>query len=65
MADACVATAPTPVAELIEEELILALPMVPMHELDECPARAYIADSPGSKKKRPFAELVRRKQDNE
>jgi len=60
-----VGTAPTPIAELIEEELLLALPMVPMHELDECPARAYIAGSPDSEKKRPFAELARRKRDNE
>jgi uncharacterized protein len=61
-----VAMTPTPVADLIEDELLLALPMVPMHALDECPARSYIANVPGTpKRKRPFADLARRKPDNE
>lgn len=60
-----VSATPTPVAELVEEELVLALPMVPMHKLDECPARQYIANVPSGEKKRPFAGLGGRKQDNE
>jgi uncharacterized protein len=60
-----VATAPTPVTELIEEELLLALPMVPMHELNECPARRYVVSPSESEKRQPFAGLARRKQDDE
>lgn len=32
---------PIALAELIEDELLLAMPMVPMHPLEECPARRY------------------------
>jgi uncharacterized protein len=60
-----VATVPTQVTELIEEELLLALPMVPMHKLDECPARRYIVSPAKSEKKRPFAGLSSSKQDDE
>jgi uncharacterized protein len=53
-------------AELIEEELLLALPMVPMHELNECPARHYIVNaSGGNKMQHPFAGLADRKRDDE
>jgi uncharacterized protein len=30
-------------AEVVEDELLLAMPMVPMHELSECPAKGFIA----------------------
>jgi uncharacterized protein len=48
------------VAELIEDELLLALPMVPMHRLDECPARKYIGGATGDAAKHPLAELAHR-----
>jgi uncharacterized protein len=60
-----VAMSPTSVAALIEEELLLALPMVPMHELMECPARRYIANPSENEKRKPFAGLARREQDDE
>lgn len=31
-------------AEIIEDELILSLPLVALHEIDECPASALISD---------------------
>jgi len=33
---------PLPLSDLAEEELLLALPMVPMHELSRCAARNYV-----------------------
>lgn len=60
-----VGMAPMAVAELIEEELLLALPMVPMHALDECPARKYIGEATAEVTKHPFAELARRTRDRE
>jgi uncharacterized protein len=30
---------PVPLSELVEDELLLVLPMVPMHAMDRCPAR--------------------------
>jgi uncharacterized protein len=66
--DVLVADKPLSLSGLVEDELLLALPMVPMHELDQCPARAYVAartDS-GSKQieeegKSPFSVLSRLK----
>ena len=50
--------APVAVAELIEDELLLALPMVPMHRLEDCPARRFIVGATrGDTGKNPFAEL--------
>ena len=48
------------VADLVEEELLLALPIVALHEAGECPARAAAdtreaRDEPASQ--RPFARL--------
>ena len=48
------------VAELIEEELLLALPMVPMHALEECPARKYIGGAKVDVTNHSLAALVRR-----
>jgi uncharacterized protein len=45
-------------SELVEDELLLALPMIPMHPLEQCPARDYVA---GSAKRSPFAVLKGRK----
>lgn len=62
--DILVADKPVLLSGLVEDELLLAFPMVPMHELGECPAKAYIAEKavpeigdaePG--KRSPFAVL--------
>lgn len=58
-----VGLAPVVLAELVEDELLLGMPMVPMHELDECPARRYLSKG-GSKDEEekaphPFAGLRR------
>jgi uncharacterized protein len=59
---------PTALSELVENELILAMPMIPMHRPDQCPAAGLMGDSgPGGKhkpesgKKSPFAELAKLK----
>jgi uncharacterized protein len=54
---------PVLVKELIEDELLLALPMIPMHELDACPARGYTVAGRG--KKSPFAALQGREPDKD
>jgi DUF177 domain-containing protein len=50
---------PVQMSELVEDELLLAMPMIPMHELQDCPARAYAAAAQG--KPNPFAALRGRK----
>jgi uncharacterized protein len=60
-----VATTPTPVSELVEEELLLALPMVPMHAIDECPARRYVSVTDKRKTTHPFADLKGGEPENE
>ncbi len=66
--DILVADKPLLLSALVEDELLLALPMVPMHELGECPAKVYIAEKAVSEikdvepgKKSPFAVLSRLK----
>jgi len=45
-ADVLVVAKPMSVAEIIEDELLLAMPMIPMHALAECPAKRYVASAP-------------------
>ena len=66
--DILVADKPLLLSTLVEDELLLALPMVPMHELGKCPAKVYIAKQAVSElqdiapdKKSPFAVLRRLK----
>jgi uncharacterized protein len=40
--DFLVADKPLSLSALVEDELLLALPMVPMHERSRCPARVYV-----------------------
>ena len=42
--------------ELVEDELLLAMPMIPMHELSECPARVSLRAQQHSRAS-PFAVL--------
>ena len=60
--DAIVVARPMPLSAFVEDELLLALPMVPMHPLAECPARAHIANAtpvavPTKRRTNPFAGL--------
>jgi uncharacterized protein len=51
---------PVSVAELIEDELLLVLPMIPMHAPQECPARRHVAGAEGAAAgTSPFARLER------
>ncbi len=66
--DILVADKPLSLSGLVEDELLLALPMVPMHELSQCPARAYVAAGTDSglkqaeeDRKSPFSALSRLK----
>lgn len=59
-ADTLTVTTSVAVAELIEDELLLALPMVPMHALEQCPAREFIGAIKDDESKHPLAELMRR-----
>jgi len=49
-----------PLSDFIEDDLLLALPMIPMHPLAECPAKDRIASRPKAPVKQranPFAGL--------
>jgi len=53
---------PLSVADIIEDELLLAMPMIPMHPLAECPAGKYVAaESATTVRKNPFAALAPKK----
>lgn len=50
------------VRDLVEEELLLALPIVPLHAGSDCPARGQVriaghGESPGEERHRPFERL--------
>jgi uncharacterized protein len=56
---------PTSVREMVEDELILALPVVAMHEHAQCPAREVLeqyvpqaGSSDGEERHNPFAILT-------
>lgn len=60
--DAIVVARPMPLSAFVEDELLLALPMVPLHPLAECPARVHIANatpaaSAAKPRTNPFAGL--------
>jgi uncharacterized protein len=67
--DTLVADKPVSLIALVEDELLLVLPMVPMHELSQCPAKKYVAEKAGTdirdvvkgERKNPFAVLKDRK----
>ena len=67
-ADILVTDKPLSLSALVEDELLLALPMVPTHELSECQAKVYARKEMGGgrqeadgEKKNPFAVLDRLK----
>ncbi len=51
-----------PVADLVEEEILLVLPMAPLHPVGECKASAGLSETG---KPHPFAALARLKSDKE
>ncbi|HEY5682876.1 MAG TPA: YceD family protein [Sulfuricaulis sp.] len=61
--DILVVDKPLSLSSLVEDELLLAMPMVPMHDLDRCPAKSYVArvSDIGEKEKNPFAVLGKMK----
>ncbi|KPK11394.1 MAG: hypothetical protein AMJ68_06025 [Acidithiobacillales bacterium SG8_45] len=64
--DLLVAEGPMVLSELAENELILAMPMIPMHPLDKCPASELLKEQgiekekgqDGAKAESPFAKLA-------
>jgi uncharacterized protein len=65
-ADVMVVDKPLLLSSVVEDELLLAMPMVPLHGLNECPGKVYVAGgaSPvkesgkaGKVKKNPFSVL--------
>lgn len=63
--DALVIDRPLTLGELIEDELLLEVPMVPMHVSDACPAQSLVAaDKPEQRETRanPFSALGKLKQ---
>jgi len=69
--DALIADGPVSLAELVENELLLALPMMPMHPMDQCSATNQVVEAgsgsstaepeQGDNKESPFAELAKLK----
>jgi uncharacterized protein len=62
---------PIPLGTLIEDELLLAMPMIPMHPLEDCPSRDLV--QPGARRKsdlsannqaNPFSVLTSLKEDS-
>ncbi len=57
--DVLVVDKPMSVAELVEDELLLAMPMIPMHARADCPAGQYVvSDSEQRTRESPFAALA-------
>ncbi len=54
-----------PLAELIEDEVILALPFSPLHDEGKCPNNAIIEKLQETEKPNPFAILAKLKNDQE
>jgi uncharacterized protein len=63
--DILVTDKPLSLSALVEDELLLALPMVPAHEFSECPGKVYVKkeldsgrhEAADGEKKNPFAVL--------
>ncbi|MFQ6023669.1 MAG: YceD family protein [Acidiferrobacterales bacterium] len=59
-----VADKPVALSKIVEDELLLAMPMIPMHDVSECPAAAHMAAQRNSDQTpaNPFSVLGRLKQ---
>lgn len=59
---------PITAADIVEDELILALPLVALHEMKDCPAADWVAgddeqDEPAPQRENPFAVLAELKKE--
>ena len=66
--DALTVDRPIVLSTLIEDELLLVMPMIPLHDLEHCPARAFVSaggrsEADTESKPNPFATLQRLKRD--
>ena len=59
--DALVADRPLLLIQLVEDELLLVMPMIPLHSLDRCPAREHVDSPGGAPKAKPLSTLGRLK----
>ncbi len=58
--DVVVADKPVRLARIVEDELLLAMPMIPMHDVSECPSAAYLGGAQhGERQDSPFSVLDR------
>ncbi|MFQ5995930.1 MAG: YceD family protein [Acidiferrobacterales bacterium] len=60
-----VADKPISLSSIIEDELLLAMPMIPMHDVGECPAGKRFRAQQRSSGENPFAVLNKLKQKQE
>jgi uncharacterized protein len=56
-ADVLLADKPVSLSGLVEDELLLAMPMIPMHDMRECSAAASFQAQQGQSRASPFAVL--------
>ncbi|MFQ5756886.1 MAG: DUF177 domain-containing protein [Acidiferrobacterales bacterium] len=60
--DVVVADRPVRLARVVEDELLLAMPMIPMHDVGKCPSAAYLGKARHQERKdSPFSVLDRLK----
>ncbi len=68
-ADMIVITKPVSLVELVEDELLLAMPMMPMHPREACPAAPFLAPDAAAddatSENRPFSVLGKLKRPRE
>ena len=59
-AEALTVDPPVSLSELVEDELLLVMPMVPMHPLDACPAKQQVKMPAATRTGKPLSALRRR-----
>jgi uncharacterized protein len=57
--DALEVEGPMALRDLVENELVLALPMIPMHALEACPAAQWIEESDAQQKREEAGDVYR------
>lgn len=60
-ADVLVVDKPLSVADIVEDELLLAMPMIAKHARADCPAGQYLSEDKHRPRENPFAALVPKK----
>ena len=61
-ADVLVGDQPVSLNGLVEDELLLAMPMIPVHDINQCPAAASLRAPQRQSRESPFAVLDKLKQ---